>query len=86
MLWENPTVLPYARGGKMGEVVEVDEKGRILIPISMRNALGIEKGLKLVLDIRGREIVIARIDIQPAKDDPEELKGFLQNIPKTMNV
>jgi AbrB family looped-hinge helix DNA binding protein len=66
----------------MGEIVEVDEKGRILIPISIRNTLGIEKGVKLVLEIRGSEIVITRIEIQPAKQDPEALKGFLQNIPK----
>lgn len=66
----------------MGEIVEMDEKGRIVIPISVRNTFGIEKGVKLVLEIRGNEIVITKIEIQPAKEEPEELKGFLHNTPK----
>lgn len=61
----------------MGEIVEMDSKGRILIPISIRNTLGIEKGVKLVLEIRDNQIVITRIEIQPAKEGHQELKGFL---------
>lgn len=69
----------------MGEVVEVDEKGRILIPISIRNILSIEKGIKLVLEVRDNQIVITRIEPQLTKlteEQPEELKSFLQNTPK----
>jgi AbrB family looped-hinge helix DNA binding protein len=67
-----------AKGGKMGEVVEVDEKGRILIPISIRNTLGIEKGVKLVLEIRGSEIVMTPLDKRELESMGEhELNKFL---------
>jgi len=66
----------------MGEMVEVDSKGRIVIPIHIRNTLGIEKGAKLILEIRHSEIVITRLEPEPAKEDPEKLESFLQSIPK----
>jgi AbrB family looped-hinge helix DNA binding protein len=45
----------------MGEVVEVDSNGRIVIPISIRDKLGIENGVRLVLEIKGDEIVLTRL-------------------------
>jgi len=65
--------------------VKMDEKGRIVILSEIRNALGIEKRAKLVLEIRDNQIVIMRIETQLTKlteEQPEELKSFLQNTPK----
>jgi len=76
-----------ARGGKMAEIVEVDEKGRIVIPSSIRDKLGIERGAKLVLEVGDNEIVLSRIDVfQPKKEESQELKAFLRTNPKTANV
>ncbi|MGD0550677.1 MAG: AbrB/MazE/SpoVT family DNA-binding domain-containing protein [Candidatus Bathyarchaeia archaeon] len=35
----------------MGEIVEVDEKGRIVIPATVREKLGVGKGSQLTLEI-----------------------------------
>jgi len=62
----------------MGEVVEVDSKGRIVIPISIRNKLALKEGDQLVAEIRSDEIVIYRVleeNVLPIKSNG--LKDFL---------
>jgi AbrB family looped-hinge helix DNA binding protein len=71
-----------ARGGKMGEVVQIDSKGRIVIPRPIRNRLGLREGTQVLVEATGEEIVLSRVQIQPAKEGPQELKSFLRNSPK----
>jgi len=69
---------PYAIGGKMGEVVEIDSKGRIVIPSSIRNKLGLSAGTALVVDIKGDEIVLSQIATEVVNQvKPDDLKDFL---------
>ena len=49
--------------GKIGEVVEVDSKGRIVIPVSIRDRFGIGGGSKLVLELRDSEILPKKYEI-----------------------
>ena len=62
----------------MGEIVEVDSKGRIVIPSSIRSKLGLGEGTQLVLEVRGDEVVLSRIlTVSPALDRENSLKDFL---------
>lgn len=58
----------------MGEIVEVDSKGRIVIPSSIRNKLGVREGTQF----KGDEIVLHRI-LEEVVDqtEPDNLKNFL---------
>ena len=43
--------MPYVKcGGKMAEIVSIDKAGRIVIPKSIRDSLGIEDGTRFILD------------------------------------
>jgi len=55
----------------MGEIVEVDEKGRIVIPSSIRTKLGLGEGTQLVVAIISDQITISRIQVQPAEEDTQ---------------
>ncbi len=61
--------------GKMSEAT-MDEKGRILIPKSLRESVNLGKGKKVRLSLEGRRIVIS------APVDPEqfidEMRGFIK--------
>jgi AbrB family looped-hinge helix DNA binding protein len=62
----------------MGEIVEVDSKGRIVIPSSIRNKLGLSEGTTLVVEVKGDEVVLSRILTEsPARDKENSLKDFL---------
>jgi len=64
----------------MGEMVEVDSKGRIVIPSSIRSRFGLNAGAQLVVDIRNDEVVLSRIvtgAIEQVKDTADSLKDFL---------
>lgn len=65
----------------MGEVVEVDSKGRIVIPSSIRSKLGLEKGTSLQAEVRGDEIVLSKIvaEAEQVESEANSLKGFLLN-------
>jgi AbrB family looped-hinge helix DNA binding protein len=72
-------VPPYAIGGKMGEIVEMDSKGRIVIPSSIRNRFGLGEGALLLIEIRGDEIVLSGIAVEAeqAKPGADSFKDFL---------
>jgi len=56
--------------------VTIDEKGRILIPKSLRESANLSKGKKVRLSLEGRRIVISAVV------DPEEfileMRGFIK--------
>lgn len=45
-------------GISMGKEVEVEERGRVLIPKELREELHLKPGQKLLIERRGKEIVI----------------------------
>jgi AbrB family looped-hinge helix DNA binding protein len=45
--------------GKMGWIVRLDEKGRIVIPSEVRDRLGLKKGDAELLEIRENEVIFA---------------------------
>lgn len=61
--------------GKMQEAA-VDEKGRIVIPRKLRNAVGLVKGSKVKLHSEGRRIVVEKA-VSPEKFS-REMKGFIK--------
>jgi len=62
----------------MGEIVEMDSKGRIVIPSSIRNKFGLSDGVHLVIEIRGDEIVVCKIHGAAAESVKEnDLDDFL---------
>ena len=64
----------------MGEVVEIDSKGRIVIPSSIRNKFGLSDGARLVIEIRDDEIVLLRIvskTTEQSNNKADSLKDFL---------
>ena len=42
------------------ETITVSSKGQIAIPKSVRDALNLSEGSKLILDVRGQEIVLSK--------------------------
>lgn len=70
----------------MGSVEKVGDKGRVVIPKEVRERLNIKKGQKIIVDVRGNEVVIRpAVDwktfsrelagcIKGAKIDPMEAK------------
>jgi len=73
-----PRGLHIARGGEMGEVVEMDSKGRVVIPSEIRNKLGLSETSTLVVDIRGEEIVLHGISKQfVMESETDNLTDFL---------
>jgi len=62
----------------MREVVEVDSKGRIVIPNSIRSKFGFKEGTQLVIEIRSDEIVVRKIPEETVDHiKPDNLKDFL---------
>ena len=66
---------------KIAEIVRVDSKGRITIPMVVRESLNIVEGMNLVLvaDIEKREIVIT--PIPSSESDLYELYVELRDVP-----
>ncbi|MEM1927268.1 MAG: AbrB family DNA-binding protein [Acidilobaceae archaeon] len=54
---------------KLSEIVKVDPKGRLTIPQSVREALGIEPGMHIVMvaDLEKREIELTPLSAPPEK-------------------
>jgi AbrB family looped-hinge helix DNA binding protein len=48
---------------------KIGPKGQILIPNSMREALGLRPGVEVVIEVRGKEIVITRPRIEGSYTD-----------------
>ena len=53
----------------MGEIVEMDGKGRIVIPKGIREKLDLSEGKKLSVETDGNRIVLKAIDL-PVSDNP----------------
>ncbi len=55
-------------------------KGRILIPSDVRNMLGLKRGDSLYVEIRGNDIVLKTLRVEPVEKSPaENLKEFLSD-------
>jgi len=60
----------------MGKEVEVEERGRILIPKELREELHLRPGQKLLIERKGKEIIVkAPID---ASEFISELQGCVK--------
>ena len=46
------------------EVATLTSKGQVTLPKSIRQALGVEAGSKLVFELRGGEVVVTRTDAE----------------------
>jgi len=64
--------------GKMGWVVKMDEKGRVVIPVEVREKFGLQRGTYLILEARGNQLVLFAYDQAATEISPENgFKGFL---------
>lgn len=50
------------------EIATLTSKGQITLPKSIRRALGADAGSKLAFELRGREVVVTRVDAE--REDP----------------
>jgi AbrB family looped-hinge helix DNA binding protein len=59
----------------MGEVVQIDSKGRIVIPSSVRSKFELEEETPLLVEIRGDEIVLSRLvtEAEQARSESDSL-------------
>jgi len=53
---------PYAIGGKMGWIVRLDEKGRIVIPQEVRIKLNLEIGTILRVSVEDASVVLEKVE------------------------
>ncbi len=57
----------------MGEIVEIDDKGRIVIPKNVRDQLGFVDGSKLVIESDGKKIILRGLELKEV-DEEESVK------------
>ena len=63
----------------MGWIVRLNGKGRVVIPIEIREKLGIKKGDNLMLDVREDEITLTILSGKKAENSRAiHLKSFLE--------
>ena len=63
----------------------LDEKGRVLIPLDMRQKAEMEKGDIVKVTINSGKIVISKVDIVEAgKQDAETIEAYVHAAVKTM--
>ena len=65
---------------KETEYVTINAKGQAVIPVSMRKALGISNGSKVMLSMNNNEIII-----RPANKSISSLKGMLPKPEKALS-
>lgn len=64
----------------------LDEKGRVLIPLEMRQKAEMEKGDILKVSINSGKIVISKVDIlEVGKQDAEAVEAYVHAAVKTMS-
>ena len=64
----------------------LDEKGRVLIPLEMRQKAEMEKGDILKVSINTGKIVISKVDIlEVGKQDAEAVEAYVHAAVKTMS-
>lgn len=64
----------------------LDEKGRVLIPLDMRQKAEMEKGDIVKVIINSGKIVISKVDIVEAgKQDTETVEAYVHAAVKTMS-
>ena len=72
--------------GKKQILKLLDEKGRVLIPLEMRQKAEIEKGDILKVSINTGKIVISKVDIlEVGKQDAEAVEAYVHAAVKTMS-
>ena len=76
----------------MGNEVEIEERGRILIPKELREEMKLKSGQKLLIERRGKEIIMKpsinskefvselRGCVKKSKIKPMEIKKIWENI------
>ena len=63
----------------------IDEKGRVLIPLDMRQKAELEKGDIVKVSVSSGKIVLSKVDIVEAgKQDPETVEAYVHAAVKTM--
>ena len=79
-------------GKHMGNEVEIEERGRILIPKELREEMKLKSGQKLLIERRGKEIIMKpsinskefvselRGCVKKSKIKPMEIKKIWENI------
>ena len=79
-------------GKHMGNEVEIEERGRILIPKELREEMKLKSGQKLLIERRGKEIIIKpainskkfvselRGCVKKSKIKPMEIKKIWENV------
>ena len=64
----------------------LDEKGRVLIPLEMRQKVELEKGDIVKVTISSGKIVLSKVDIVEAgKQDAETVEAYVHAAVKTMS-
>ncbi len=63
----------------------VGPKGQVVIPDSIRQALGIKPGSKVVFEIRGDEIII-RSDLKPSEFVENYTRTYAKKLRKEVDV
>jgi len=64
----------------------IDEKGRVLIPLDMRQKAELEKGDIVKVTISSGKIVLSKVDIVEAgKQDEETVEAYVHAAVKTMS-
>ena len=64
----------------------LDEKGRVLIPLEMRQKAEMEKGDILKVSINSGKIVISKVDIlEVGKQDAEAVEAYVHAAVKTIS-
>ena len=58
--------------GKMAEIVEVDNAGRIVLPKRLRDEMGIKGRARLILTLRGNKVIMMRLDVDEIARKLEE--------------
>jgi len=62
----------------MGEIVEVDSQGRIVIPSSIRNKFGLKEGTQLAVETKSDGIAVHKIsEIGVNRTKSDNPKDFL---------
>ena len=79
-------------GKHMGNEVEIEERGRILIPKELREEMKLKSGQKLLIERRGKEIIMKpsinskefvselRGCVKKSKIKPMEIKKIWENV------
>lgn len=66
--------------GKMGWVVKMDEKGRVVIPAEVRNKLGLKRGYAIILELKDSQLVLSLLEDVFTEQQNNQLKDFISDV------